>query len=202
MRRRLVALTIVATLQLLALVAPLAVRACSCMADVTFEQHLEFSPGGPLVVGRVGRDRLDGSYDFLVDRWYGGTDRRAVITLQSARQRFADGTEAFNTCGMDFRVGQPLLFLGGSAEDGSYAPSICSLTADPTTPIGADYERLAAAALGPPVVPGQAEEPPPPAADGSDGPGVLVLALGMAGAVAALFGGVVLLGRRRRANPT
>jgi hypothetical protein len=183
---------------LVAVLAPASAVACSCAADLTIQDALDSSPGASVIVGQVMRDRGDGSYDFVVARWYGPGPRETLI-LQSARSGVGDQV-AFNTCGMEFTLGQRLLFLGIPGPDGRFAPSICSLSADPTTPGGAEVEKQVAALLGPPSVPVPQPSEPPPAAAPSGGPDVALVGAGIAGAVVLLFAGVILLGLRRRGS--
>jgi hypothetical protein len=186
---------------LVALLAPPAVVACSCAMASSFEEYVSREPGAGVAVGQVIRDRGDGSFDFRVDRWYGGQDVRPALILQSGT-RIEGNVAATNTCGMNFVVGQRLLFLGGRTEGGQYAPSICGFSVDPATPEGADAERQAAELLGAAIVPQPEPAGTPPHATPGGGADLTVVTAGVGGAVVLLFGAVILLGlRRRRRDP-
>jgi hypothetical protein len=197
MRRLLVAVALAVATYGAGTLTPTSVVACSCLGNLSMEEHVKMAPEAALVVGQVMRDRGDGSFDFAVARWYGGQDRRAVVVLQSAKQGAGENV-SYNTCGMDFRLGQHLLFLGGPLPNGRYEPGICGLSADPSTPVGADYERLAATLIGPPIDPQPEPAEPPPAATASGGPDLLLVGAGIGGAVLLLFGVVIVAGRRTR----
>ena len=93
------------------LAAPAITVACSCVAVEPGAPRL-VQDEGIVVVGVVGQADGLGNYEFAVERVFNG-DVPAAAKLGTGRQVFADGTEAWNSCGRDHTPGQHVILLGG-----------------------------------------------------------------------------------------
>jgi hypothetical protein len=119
--------------------------------------------GSAVLVGRVGQDHGDGTFDFAVERWFSGGDA-AHVRISSARTPMGDGSFSFNTCGLDLQAGQHLI-LAAQPGEGVYHPSACSPSANADDPEGARMLADASGVFGPGFAPGT---PPPDPTDWSE----------------------------------
>jgi hypothetical protein len=181
--------------------APAGTVACSCVIYRNFAERVADQPDGVVVVGQVLALRGDGSNDFAVARWYGGSDRRPQVVLWSGGS-VVDGVMASTSCATGIRPGQALVFFG-SVQATTYQVGYCSLMADPRTPAGQDLEADAAAHFGPAEEPRPADGQPRPSPMGSPRPlDATLAAVGLLGAVLAMTLLAVALGIRRRDRRT
>ena len=185
--RMLLLLATVATAFAAGMAWPRATFAGSCIAGITMDDIAR--EDAAVLIGRVGAARADGAFDFAVERWFRGGEA-AVVPMMGARQRLADGSEVWNTCGLDLKTGQRLILAAGRGE-GAYVPSICSLSADADGDQGRQMIIDANRLFGPGFVPGTA----PPTDDA--GLPIVGIAIGSL-ALAALVVAVLLVARRER----
>ena len=167
---------------------------CSCAAQ---DGPIFDGDEAVVLVGRVGADDGRGVFDFAVERWFrGGSD--AVVRLQSATTKFADGTVTLNTCGLNFESGQHLILVA-SGHQGVLAGSICSPSADVDSRQGQAMFAAAVTAFGPGIVPG---EPPPEVSDDAPTIDLVTIAIvAVVGLLVLVVVGVVVSAVGRREPP-
>jgi hypothetical protein len=190
----LLALTLNAALLAAALSVPAIAVACSCAAPDPGAPRLNGDEG--LVVGVVGAADGRGHYDFTVERSF-NTEIGAVAKLGTGRQVFANGTEAFNTCGRDHTPGQHVILVGG-VEGDVINSSICSPYETVNSPAGQALLREAIALFGPGVVPGG---PIPNAEPGAGNNLATIASVAVLGLLTLIVAGVVIAAVGRQPEP-
>ncbi len=197
MRRRLGRLTLVLAVSLWSATAwAVPAAACSCVA---FEGMKAYA-GDPLkqiFSGTITASGRDGAL-VAVDRWFQGTGE-ATVRLAG---EFGEQSAACQV--MPPPVGSRWLYVAFIPKAGDAAQvNLCTPQGrldhggDPT---GFEMEAEAIAVFGEGQAPTPVEtvDPPPAVTPGPSGPGaMLLIAGGMGAAVIALFGGLVLIARRR-----
>ena len=179
-----------------ALAAPSYVLGCSCAAPEPGAPRLR-GDEGIVAVGVVGGADGSGNYAFTVERLFKG-EVAPVAKLASARQVFADGSEAFNTCGRDHTPGQHVIIAGGIG-DGVISSSICSPYETINSGPGQALLDEALELFGPGQVPG---EPPPEVADAAPAIDLATIAIAaVLGLMALIVVGVVVASISRRERP-
>lgn len=185
---------------LLAVLAPAAARACSCVPPDMIIDELG-APGTESVAftGTVG-PAVGTFVPVQVLGWFGGAPPAAIVSLEVSP---GDGA----SCGTNAPpAGRQFLFVSHHAGNGAFGLNLCSVAADLATPDGQAILRSVTDKLGPPVVP--VEQPPPePAPDPTEATTIFglvvlptdILAFGAALALAVvLVGGSFLVAERRR----
>lgn len=194
----LAALTLNAALLAGALAAPSLVLGCSCAEPEPGAARFR-GDEGVVVVGVVGASDGLGNYAFTVERLFRG-DVPPVATLGSARQVFADGTEAWNSCGRDHTPGLHVILAGGF-EDGVINAGICSPYETINSAEGQALLEEALELFGPGQVPG---EPVPSGEAGAAGVDLATIAIAVVlGLLAIIVASVVVasIGRGGHGEP-
>jgi hypothetical protein len=199
MRRATVAraLTVLMAVLWLAVLAPAAAVACSCVPpDMIIDtlgepddQSVAFSGTvGPAVGNRV---------PVQVTGWYGGPPPAAIVSLE------VDGSDG-SSCGTSAPpAGRQFLFVSYETGTGAYGLNLCSVAADLATPEGQATLRAVAAAVGPPFAVASALPEPtlqPPASSGAAELAAIAIPVGGALLLAiVVVAGLFLVAGRRRA---
>ena len=181
---------------LLALSAIVAQPAGAAACSPPFEEPTikALGPRQVVVVGTIG-EKLAAGRVFHVERWFnGGTSSRIVIA-------FKEG-EPVGDCSYLVSEGQRLIIAPDMNPDGSLAAILPTLQADLESELGRRYVAEATALFGPGTAP-TTDDPTiqaPGPADPAVSPLIIgLVVIGVAAAVALLFGGALWLGRARRA---
>jgi len=175
--------------------APSVAVACSCIAP---------EPGAPrlrgdeavVVVGVVGAPDGVGNYAFTVERLFKG-GVAPVAKIASGRQVFADGTEAWNSCGRDHTPGRHVVLAGGIG-DGVINASSCSPYESINSAEGQALLAEAEALFGPGQVPG---EPIPTSEPGARVDLATIAIVAVVGLLAIVAIGIVISAVGRRESP-
>jgi len=148
----------------------------------------DVAPTQVVVLGTIGERVAEGRL-FHVERWFNGDQPSTPIVIA-----FKEGP-AVGDCTYPVTTGERLIIAPAMGADGTFAADLGTLQADPDSKDGRRYLAEASARFGPGLAPPAAQDPEPAATPPPDLR--LVLAL-VAAAVAALFGGAVLLARKAR----
>jgi hypothetical protein len=179
---------------LLALAALVAQPAGAAACSPPFEEPTirALGPRQVVVVGTIG-EKLAAGRVFHVERWFnGGSSSRIVIA-------FKEG-EPVGDCSYLVSDGQRLIIAPDMNPDGSLSAILPTLQADPESDTGRRYVAEAIELFGPgrpPTTDDPAIETPSPTDEGVNSLLIGLVVLGVAGAVALLFGGTLWFGRAR-----